>query len=152
MPHISGYGALLQATQCPATHPELAGMGTVACCRRYRDSEELREAFASAGVDISREVVFSCGTGVTASILALALHVVDPGSAPGLYDGSWTEWAGRGRHPARVMRRRAASPWRWYMSQTVGPRPATVCAAKGCQCGPRPLNWTTHAGTSPVRL
>ena len=46
-------------------------------------------------MDTSQDIVFTCGTGVTASILALALFAVDPSRAPGLYDGSWTEWAGR---------------------------------------------------------
>ena len=54
----------------------------------------LRDCFAAAGVDGRRPVVTSCGTGVTAAILTLGL--VRAGFDPGaLYDGSWTEWAGR---------------------------------------------------------
>ena len=54
----------------------------------------LRARFAAAGVDGRRPVVTSCGTGVTAAILTLGLLRAgfDPGA---LYDGSWTEWAGR---------------------------------------------------------
>lgn len=56
--------------------------------------DRLRTLFAEAGVDGSRPVVTSCGTGVTATILTLGL--VQAGLPPGaLYDGSWTEWAGR---------------------------------------------------------
>ena len=56
--------------------------------------EALRARFAAAGVDGSRPVVTSCGTGVTATILTLGL--VQAGLPPGaVYDGSWTEWASR---------------------------------------------------------
>lgn len=55
---------------------------------------ELRARFAAAGVDGSRPVITSCGTGVTATILTLGL--IQAGFPAGaVYDGSWTEWAGR---------------------------------------------------------
>lgn len=54
----------------------------------------LRARFAAAGVDGSRPVVTSCGTGVTATILTLGMLLAGlPESA--VYDGSWTEWGGR---------------------------------------------------------
>ena len=54
----------------------------------------LRARFAAAGVDGSRPVVTSCGTGVTAAVLTLGLAAAGlPEGA--LYDGSWTEWASR---------------------------------------------------------
>lgn len=54
----------------------------------------LRARFAAVGVDGKRPVVTSCGTGVTAAILTLGLHLAGfPEGA--LYDGAWTEWAGR---------------------------------------------------------
>ena len=58
------------------------------------DPAALRDRFVAAGVDGRRPVVTSCGTGVTAAILTLGLQRAgfDPGA---LYDGSWTEWAGR---------------------------------------------------------
>ena len=56
--------------------------------------DQLRARFAAAGVDGTRPVVTSCGTGVTATILTLGL--LEAGLQPGaVYDGSWTEWAGR---------------------------------------------------------
>lgn len=58
------------------------------------DPPALRDAFAAVGVDGNRPVVTSCGSGVTAAVLTLGL--VQAGFRPGaLYDGSWTEWAGR---------------------------------------------------------
>lgn len=54
----------------------------------------LRARLAEAGADGTRPVVTSCGTGVTAAILTLGMAVAGlPEGA--LYDGSWTEWAGR---------------------------------------------------------
>ncbi len=56
--------------------------------------DALRDRFAAAGVDGTRPVVTSCGTGVSAAILTLGLTVagLEQGA---LYDGSWTEWASR---------------------------------------------------------
>jgi thiosulfate/3-mercaptopyruvate sulfurtransferase len=54
-------------------------------------AERLRERFADAGVDIARPIVGSCGSGVTACAVMLALDVLGaPRTA--VYDGSWTEW------------------------------------------------------------
>jgi len=52
---------------------------------------ELREAFIAAGVDLARPVVTTCGSGMTACILAFALHRLGKKDVA-LYDGSWTEW------------------------------------------------------------
>jgi thiosulfate/3-mercaptopyruvate sulfurtransferase len=56
--------------------------------------EALRSAFMIAGVDLAEPVTTTCGSGVTASVLALALHVVGHPRVA-VYDGSWTEWGGR---------------------------------------------------------
>ncbi len=53
--------------------------------------EQLRAAFESAGVDLDRPVITSCGSGVTAAVINLALERLGhPRHA--LYDGSWSEW------------------------------------------------------------
>ncbi len=59
-----------------------------------KDEAALRAAFAEAGVDINRPVVASCGSGVTAGVIAFALAQLGrPDTA--VYDGSWTEWGSR---------------------------------------------------------
>lgn len=55
--------------------------------------EQLQAVFAAAGVDIARPVVASCGSGVTAGVVAFALaRLGQPDTV--VYDGSWTEWGG----------------------------------------------------------
>jgi thiosulfate/3-mercaptopyruvate sulfurtransferase len=57
--------------------------------------EGLRQAFAASGVNPARPVATTCGSGITASVLALGLHLIGHRKVA-VYDGSWTEWAG---HP-----------------------------------------------------
>jgi thiosulfate/3-mercaptopyruvate sulfurtransferase len=62
---------------------------------------ELRRRFAAAGVDLSRPMVTTCGSGVTASTIALALYRLGRDDVA-LYDGSWSEWGGRGDTPVET--------------------------------------------------
>lgn len=57
----------------------------------YKDPGSLRGAFSEAGIDLSRPVVTTCGSGVTACVLAFAMHLLGKDDHA-LYDGSWTEW------------------------------------------------------------
>jgi thiosulfate/3-mercaptopyruvate sulfurtransferase len=67
----------------------------------FRPAGEIRGRFEAAGVDGSRPLVTSCGSGVTACILTLGLRVAGfPEGA--VYDGSWTEWGGRSDTPIAV--------------------------------------------------
>lgn len=56
-----------------------------------KSPDALRAVFAAAGVDLSRPVITTCGSGVTAAVLSLALERMGK-SDHALYDGSWTEW------------------------------------------------------------
>jgi thiosulfate/3-mercaptopyruvate sulfurtransferase len=60
--------------------------------------DELRQKFGAAGVDLGRPVVTSCGSGITAAVLALGLHLLGHRKVA-VYDGSWTEWGGRDDTP-----------------------------------------------------
>ena len=62
--------------------------------RTLKDAAALRVALDGSGIDFGSPVVTSCGSGITASALALGLHLVGHDSWA-VYDGSWTEWGGR---------------------------------------------------------
>lgn len=53
----------------------------------------LEAAFQEVGLDLNRPVITTCGSGVTAAILTLGLHLL--GRSARLYDGSWSEWGSR---------------------------------------------------------
>ena len=53
--------------------------------------EQLKARFLDAGLDLSRPVVTTCGSGITAGVLALGLHLLGH-RRTAVYDGSWAEW------------------------------------------------------------
>ncbi len=57
-------------------------------------AEQLRERIKAAGVDINKPVIASCGSGVSACILGLALDLLGAKNTT-IYDGSWAEWGSR---------------------------------------------------------
>jgi len=59
---------------------------------------ELKARIKTAGIDPARKVTASCGSGVTACVVGLALYLTGAPEAA-IYDGSWTEWGGRADTP-----------------------------------------------------
>lgn len=79
-------GHMPGATSLPFT--ELAENGRLKC------AAELRELFRAKGVDVERPVTTTCGSGVTAAVLAMGLEIAGAKEVH-LYDGSWAEYAQR---------------------------------------------------------
>lgn len=63
-----------------------------------KSAEDLRRSFEAAGVDVSAPIVATCGSGVSAAVLALALARLGRDDVP-VYDGSWAEWGARDDTP-----------------------------------------------------
>jgi thiosulfate/3-mercaptopyruvate sulfurtransferase len=66
----------------------------VAADGKLKAPQDIERAFEKAGVDFARPIITTCGSGVTASILLLALESIGKNDVV-LYDGSWSEWGGR---------------------------------------------------------
>ncbi|WP_066648298.1 MULTISPECIES: 3-mercaptopyruvate sulfurtransferase [Sphingomonas] len=56
----------------------------------WKSKDELKAAFDAAGIDLSKPLVATCGSGITAGVLVFAAHLL--GNSAALYDGSWSEW------------------------------------------------------------
>lgn len=56
----------------------------------WKTRDALRSAFEGAGIDLSKPLVTTCGSGITASTLAFAAHLL--GNEAAVYDGSWSQW------------------------------------------------------------
>ena len=65
---------------------------------RWPTRRRFRRAFADAGVDPARPVVATCGSGITACTLALALAAIGAEQVA-VYDGSWSDWGSRADAP-----------------------------------------------------
>ncbi len=84
-------GHMPGATNIPFT--ELAEDG------RLKPADKLREYFATKNVDLNQPITTTCGSGVTAAVIALSLEIAGAKDVT-LYDGSWAEYA---QHPDSVI-------------------------------------------------
>ncbi len=66
----------------------------VAAQGRIKPAAAVARAFSDAGVDLDRPIITTCGSGVTAAILLMALESIGKTNVV-LYDGSWSEWGAR---------------------------------------------------------
>jgi len=57
----------------------------------YKTTQELLQLFKSAGIDLARPLITTCGSGITASVLLFAVQLAGKDDVR-LYDGSWQEW------------------------------------------------------------
>jgi len=57
----------------------------------FKRDDALRAAFDAAGVDLSKPMITTCGSGVTAAVLLFGAHLLGKDDVK-LYDGSWSEW------------------------------------------------------------
>lgn len=64
----------------------------------WKRGDELRAAFTNAGIDLDRPVTTTCGSGITAAVLAFGMHLLGKKDVA-LYDGSWSEWGAQANTP-----------------------------------------------------
>jgi len=86
----------MRAGHMPGAHS--LPSGSFSTNGKLKPLSELKRTIEAAGIDLSKPVVTSCGSGITAAIITLALHSLGH-TDNRLYDGSWSEWGSRADTP-----------------------------------------------------
>ena len=88
--HVMGMAAVLATTKNGARNLPYSVLSQDG---ELLSKDRLRKAVEDAGIDLSKPVVTSCGSGITAAVVTPALETLGH-TDNRLYDGSWTEWGG----------------------------------------------------------
>ncbi|MCX5493669.1 3-mercaptopyruvate sulfurtransferase [Kaistia dalseonensis] len=89
----------LRAGHMPGSHS--VPFGEVVANGRLKSADDIKSVFAAADIDPSQPIVTSCGSGVSAAILSLALTTIGADKVS-LYDGSWAEWGSKADTPVET--------------------------------------------------
>ena len=60
--------------------------------KTFKEKKIIKEKFVKMGINQEKNVVFSCGSGITAAVLSLAYSLINDKYLPTVYDGSWAEY------------------------------------------------------------
>jgi len=66
-----------------------------------KNKNEIKKLFLKSGINLDKPIITTCGSGITASILAFALHLLGKEDFS-VYDGSWTEWGAKKDFPIEI--------------------------------------------------
>ena len=69
--------------------------------KTLKNKKEIKKLFLKSGINLDKPIITTCGSGITASILVFALHLLGKKDFS-VYDGSWTEWGSKKGFPIEI--------------------------------------------------